>query len=333
MSPPLLKVTKANKVFHVGSATVHAVTDISLTVNKGETVAIVGESGSGKTTLANLILGIEVPTSGEVELAGEQLKGRRSKTVRRKIGLVQQNPYSTLNPRKSIGQAIGLPLDVHGIGSRAERRRRIGELLEKVGLNAGHRDRRPLALSGGQRQRVAIARALTTNPDLLVLDEPTSSLDVSVQAHILRLLRDLQQEFDLAYLFITHDLGVVRVIASRVVVMYRGRVVEEGSVAAIFRSPRHRYTQLLLASIPTVSEEDDAFKPDWPWDADVKGDGDPAEGCPFRSRCPFAVERCGQEFPDMRGSGDHRYACFNPRPETSEAIVNLQAEKLERKKA
>jgi peptide/nickel transport system ATP-binding protein/oligopeptide transport system ATP-binding protein len=328
LSAPLLKITNASKVFKVGSSTVKAVTDVNLTVETGETVAIVGESGSGKTTLANLILGIESLTSGEISLAGELLGVRRSKAMRRQIGLVQQNPYSTLNPRKSVGSAIRLPLSVHRIGARAERAKTVVELLRKVGLNEGHMDRRPLALSGGQRQRVAIARALTTNPNLLVLDEPTSSLDVSVQAHILHLLRDVQADYGLTYLFITHDLGVVRVIASRVVVMYRGRVVEEGTSESIFLRPRHRYTQLLLASIPTVSAEDDAIKPHWPWELEAKGSMETSKGCPFQPRCPFAVARCSQEVPAVQGDASHRHACFNPLPmpaETAAPAISMKA--------
>ena len=312
MSEPLLQIREAAKTFHVGSSEVKALKGVNLSVGKGETVAIVGESGSGKTTLANLILGIEKPSAGEIVLAGRPLSGRRSKADRRQIGLVQQNPYSTHNPRKSIGQAIGLPLSVHNVCRRSERRRRIGELLEKVGLHPELQDRRPLALSGGQRQRVAIARALATDPELLVLDEPTSSLDVSVQAHILRLLKDLQEELGLTYLFITHDLSVVRVLASRVIVMYRGLVVEEGAVADVFSGPRHRYTQQLLASIPTVSAEDDRLKPDWSWEADVDSTEVAEEGCPFRPRCPFALPACAAGTPVLAGPKHHLHACLNP---------------------
>ncbi|AJE47055.1 oligopeptide/dipeptide ABC transporter ATP-binding protein [Celeribacter indicus] len=318
MSRPFLEIAGARKQFFVGDTVVNALNGVDLRVERGETLAIVGESGSGKTTLANLILGVEKPTDGALFLSGARLEEARDTTQRRRIGLVQQNPYSTLNPRKSIGQAIGLPLAVHGIGRRAERRRIISEKLERVGLNSDLQDRRPLALSGGQRQRVAIARALTTEPDLLVLDEPTSALDVSVQAHILRLLSDLQKDLGLTYVFITHDLSVVRVLASRVAVMYRGRIVEEGAVEKVFFSPRHRYTQQLLASIPTVSEEEDAVRPGWPWHSDVDSTAIVTDGCPFHPRCPFAQPGCFSGVPDLKGARDHRHACLNPlvAPET-----------------
>ncbi|SMG52643.1 oligopeptide/dipeptide ABC transporter ATP-binding protein [Paracoccus sp. J56] len=312
MKKPLLEIRGAVKTFQVGRAEVKALKGVDLAVYRGETVAIVGESGSGKTTLANLVLGIEKPTAGEIMLSGRTLPPKRTKADRRHIGLVQQNPYSTLNPRKSIGQAIGLPLSVHRLCRRSERRERIGALLEKVGLHRDLQDRRPLALSGGQRQRVAIARALSTSPELLVLDEPTSSLDVSVQAHTLRLLRDLQEELGLTYLFITHDLSVVRVLASRVIVMYRGSVVEEGTVEEVFFRPRHRYTQQLLASIPTVSEDDDHVKPEWPWDADTVSTEAAVTGCSFRPRCPFAIADCARKAPELAGPKEHRHACLNP---------------------
>lgn len=312
MSIPFLEIAGARKQFFVGNTVVNALNGVDLKLERGETLAIVGESGSGKTTLANLILGVETPTDGAIFLSGERLGETRDAAERRRIGLVQQNPYSTLNPRKSIGQAIGLPLAVHGIGSRAERRRIIAEKLERVGLNGDLQDRRPLALSGGQRQRVAIARALTTEPDLLVLDEPTSALDVSVQAHILRLLSDLQRELGLTYVFITHDLSVVRVLASRVAVMYRGRIVEEGEVEKVFFSPQHRYTQQLLASIPTVSDSEDAVRPDWPWDIDIDSTAVVTDGCPFHPRCPFAQPSCLSRVPELRGPRDHRHGCLNP---------------------
>lgn len=324
MSRPLLEIRGATKIFQVGAAQVHALAGVDLEVHRGETVAIVGESGSGKTTLANLVLGIEIPSNGDIFLDGERLGVHRKPDHRRRMGLVQQNPYSTLNPRKSIGQAIGLALSVQRLGKRSERPDAIARLLDRVGLRADLQDRRPLALSGGQRQRVAIARALATNPDLLVLDEPTSSLDVSVQAHMLRLLTDLQREFGLTFLFITHDLSVVRVLASRVVVMYRGRIVEQGSVENVFNSPKHRYTQQLLASIPTVSASDDAIKPDWPWEVDVDSTEQVLQGCSFRARCPFALNECTLAIPMLAGSSDHLHACLNPSKSEPTNVVGEQ---------
>ena len=310
---PFLRLDMVSKRFEVAGATVLAVDRISLDVTRGMTLAIVGESGSGKSTLGHMILGIETPSAGAILLDGRVLPARRDRALRRRLGFVQQNPYSALNPRKSVRQAIELPLKVHGIGGRGERRRRVDELLERVGLQRGFAERRPTALSGGQRQRVVIARALATNPDLLVLDEPTSSLDVSVQARILALLRELQRDLGLTYLFITHDLGVVRVMADEVAVMYRGRVVERAPVGPLFAAPRHRYTNLLLASIPTATAADDAMKPNWSWDA-VPQDAPAADsGCAFRLRCPFAVPRCAAETPELvADAGDHVHACFVP---------------------
>ncbi len=312
-APPFLRLDRLSKRFEVAAAVVLAVDRVSLDVVRGRTLAIVGESGSGKSTLAHMILGIATPSGGELFLEGRPLPTARDRTLRRRIGFVQQNPYSALNPRKNVRQAVELPLIVHGIGNARDRRRSVDALLERVGLNRGFADRRPSALSGGQRQRVVIARALATSPELLVLDEPTSSLDVSVQARILALLRELQRDLGLTYLFITHDLGVVRVMADEVAVMYRGRVVERGPVAALFGAPRHRYTNLLLASIPTATAEDDAVKPDWSWDA-APQDAPPAEtGCAFRLRCPFAVAHCAGESPELIADGaDHLHACFVP---------------------
>ena len=312
-APPFLRLEQVSKQFEVAGAAVLAVDRVSLDVARGRTLAIVGESGSGKSTLAHMILGIATPTGGELFLDGRALPMARDRTLRRRIGFVQQNPYSALNPRKSVRQAIELPLIVHGIGNARERRQRVDALLERTGLNRAFADRRPSALSGGQRQRVVIARALATSPELLILDEPTSSLDVSVQARILALLCELQRDLGLTYLFITHDLGVVRVMADEVAVMYRGRVVERGPVAALFDAPRHRYANLLLASIPTATADDDAVKPDWSWDA-APQDAPPADtGCAFRLRCPFAIARCAAETPELIADGaDHFHACFAP---------------------
>lgn len=312
---PVLRVDGLSKTFRIRSSVVRAADTVSLEIAKGETLAVVGESGSGKTTLANMILGIERPDDGAIYLDGTPVPPHRDRAFKRRVGLVQQNPYSALNPRKPIRQIVGLPLAIHGIAERRARRSAVLRLLEQVGIPAALAERRPLALSGGQRQRVAIARALSTGPELLVLDEPTASLDVSVQAHILELLKDLQQRLELTYLFITHDLSVVRVLATHVAVMYRGRVVETGPVEAIFTAPRHRYTNLLLASIPTVSAEDDRCKPDWPWDHVTESAAqDDGTGCAFRARCPFAIGRCATERPELNAER-HGFACFNPAPD------------------
>jgi peptide/nickel transport system ATP-binding protein len=221
----------------------------------------VGESGSGKTTLGNLVLGIYPPSFGEIRFEGSALPAKRTLTLRRRIQLVQQNPLSALNGKRTIGASLALPLDVHGfVRNRAERRSRVATLLEEVGLDPQYAERSPAALSGGQRQRVAIARALACEPDLLVLDEPTSALDVLVQARVLRLLSELQTRRGLTYLFITHDLGVVRALADRVSVFKHGVIVESGNVQDIFTNPKHPYTAHLIASIPVVTDAEAATR-------------------------------------------------------------------------
>jgi ATPase components of various ABC-type transport systems, contain duplicated ATPase len=260
MSTPLLSLRDVSKVFHVGSREVRAADAVSFDVFQGECLAIVGESGSGKSTIANMIVGIYPPTSGTITFRGEQLPAKRSLAHRRSIQLVQQNPLSSLNPKRSIGASLRLPLDVHGIGERAGRWDRVGELLEEVGLPVEFRNRPPAALSGGQRQRVAIARALACGSDLVVLDEPTSALDVLVQTRILRLLKDLQAKRNLTYLFITHDLAVVRNVADRVAVFEKGRMVELGTVEEIFSRPQHPYTRRLIAAVPVVTPQEQELK-------------------------------------------------------------------------
>lgn len=320
---PLLRIKRTTKRFVMAKTDIVAVDDVSLDLFRGETLAIVGESGSGKTTLAHLILGSDTADTGTILLQGERLEKRRPRSLRKRIALVQQNPYSSLNPRKSVRQAIELPLIVHGFGNRRERYERVIDLLRLVGLPPEFAVARPLSLSGGQRQRVAIARALATGPDLLVLDEPTSSLDVSVQAHILRLLRDLQQKLNLTYIFITHDLSVVRVIASRVAVLYRGRLVETAPVKQLFDAPRHRYTNMLLASIPTVSAEDDCLKPEWPWNEMPATVATGTAGCGFVPRCPFRIPRCSGEQPELMPAGvGHTHACFAPASDNSVTTIS-----------
>jgi ABC-type glutathione transport system ATPase component len=233
---------------------------VSLFAERGECLAIVGESGSGKTTFANMLLGIYPPSTGEMFLDGILLPARRTLALRRAIQLVQQNPLSSLNPRRTVGASLGLALDVHDIGDRPGRRTRVGSLLEEVGLPAEFADRHPSALSGGQRQRVAIARALACEPDILVLDEPTSALDVLVQARVLQLLDDLRKNRNLTYLFITHDLGVVRNIADRVAVFERGHLVEEAGTEAIFEQPANSYTRSLIGAIPIITDDEEALR-------------------------------------------------------------------------
>lgn len=256
----ILSVSDVSKNFEVNGGTVKALDSVSFSVTNGECLAVVGESGSGKSTIANIILGIYAATTGNLTFKGEALPARRTQEHRRAIQLVQQNPLSSLNPRRSIGASLRLALDVHNIGAKAGRAKRTGELLEEVGLPAELRNRAPSALSGGQRQRVAIARALACQSELIVLDEPTSALDVLVQARVLKLLKALKESRGLTYVFITHDLSVVRNIADRVAVFEKGRLVEFATTDVIFTRPVNPYTRRLIGAVPVVSSEEAALR-------------------------------------------------------------------------
>ncbi len=314
MTGTILEVEDLAKHYTVGKDVVRALAGVNLAVAPGESVAIVGESGSGKTTLAKLVLGVEEPSAGRIVFDGAELGVRRDRGLRRRMQVVQQNPLSTLNPKRTIRQAVELPLRVHGMVPSGDYAESVAELLGIVGLSPEYMDRYPTALSGGQRQRAALARALAAKPDLIVLDEPTSALDVSVQARVLTLLFDLQARFNLTYLFITHDLGVARNMASRIAVMYRGRIVESGPTEPVFREPRHRYTAMLLSSVPVVSEEEESLRPQWPRDRSLlEGEERASEGCAFAPRCPYALDQCWSDAPDLAAFGDdHLAACHNP---------------------
>ena len=313
--PVLIRIEDLRRDFTVGSRTVPALAGVSLDIRRGQTVAVVGESGSGKTTLGNQILGIDKPTSGRILFEGREITAARDTDMRRRIQVVQQSPFTTLNPKRSLRQILELPIAIHSDRTRRQRRDRVAELLEVVGIPADFMERHSYALSGGQRQRVALARALASEPDVIVLDEPTSSLDVSVQARILQLLVELQAQYQLTYLFITHDLSVVRNIADEVVVLYRGFVVERGATAELFANPQHRYNTMLLSSIPVVSEPEETLKPSWDWDSAVLGAEPPVgEACPFLPRCPHAVALCEQGVPPLvAATPTHSHACRNPR--------------------
>ena len=256
----LLRIDGLGKSFDTARGPVHAVQDVTLQVRAGECLAIVGESGSGKTTLANMILGILAPSTGQMVFDGAPLSIRRSPAERRAIQLVQQNPLSALNPKRSVGASVRLGLDTYGIGTRAERWTRVEHALQAVGLPPEMRHRAPSALSGGQRQRVGIARALAVEPRLLVLDEPTSALDVLVQARVLRLLNDLRHSRSLTYVFITHDLAVVRNVADRVAVFQAGQLVESGTTTDIFTAPQTAYTRALISAVPVVDDAELAMR-------------------------------------------------------------------------
>ena len=260
MNAPLLSCQNVGKVFEADGRRVVALDGVTLEIGKGECHAVVGESGSGKSTLANLILGIIQPSSGSLVFDGTPLTGRRTREQRRRIQLVQQNPLSSLIPRLKIGASVRLPMDVAGLGNRGDRNERVAKLLTEVGLEPEMARRSPSSLSGGQRQRVAIARALAANPDLIVLDEPTSALDVLVQARVLALLDKLRREHGLTYLFISHDLAVVRAIADRISVFAAGKLVESGSVDAIFENPQQSFTRDLITAVPVVTEAEAALR-------------------------------------------------------------------------
>ncbi len=295
-----------------GRAVVHAVDDVSLEVHAGETLALVGESGCGKSTLGRCVVRLVEPTAGAIVYQGEDITragAGRLRELRRHIQMIFQDPYASLNPRMAVGAILQEPLDIYGEGTILQRRRRVVELLARVGLSAHTTQAYPHELSGGQRQRVGIAAALALEPELIIADEPTSALDLSVQAQILNLLARLQREYGLSFVFISHDLGVVRHFSDRVAVMYLGRIVEVARSAELFRSPRHPYTQALLAAIP---EPDPARRADpAPLPGEVPSPITVPPGCRFHTRCPFAMPVCREHEPHFYPAGEaHTAACF-----------------------
>jgi peptide/nickel transport system ATP-binding protein/oligopeptide transport system ATP-binding protein len=302
-------------VFASGSAAVHAVEDVSLHVNKGETLGIVGESGCGKSTTARLIVRLLEPTFGRVVFDGHDISRASMRTLRplrREMQIIFQDPYSSLNPRKTVGQIIAEPFAIHHVDIKVKQR--VQELLARVGLSPEHYNRYPHEFSGGQRQRIGIARALALQPKLIVCDEPVSALDVSVQAQILNLLKSLQREFDLTYVFISHDLSVIRQVSDRIAVMYLGRVVELGASELLYEHPRHPYTAALLSAVPRPETNGASARERIVLSGDVPSPVDPPSACVFHPRCPRAVRgRCDVETPLLRRfDGDQYAACHFP---------------------
>jgi oligopeptide/dipeptide ABC transporter ATP-binding protein len=342
MTEPLLKVTNLKKHFPIRSglllrqtATVKAVDGVTLTVLPGETIGLVGESGCGKSTLGRTIIRIYRPTMGEMVFDGrETATPPRSKLghLRRNMQMIFQDPYESLNPRVTIATSLERPFQIHGLlPNKKDRRDRVKELLDRVGLGAWALNRYPHEFSGGQRQRIAIARALTLNPKLIVADEPVSALDVSVQSQILNLLEDLQDEFGMAYLFVAHDLAVVRHMSDRIAVMYLGEIVEFAHRDELYESPRHPYTQALLASVPKPGRGKQRNKVILT--GDVPSPVNPPKGCSFHPRCPFATDICREKSPPLMNHGSeakpYHVACHHV--ENLDDFPDLERKVQERK--
>lgn len=317
MSEPLLQVKDVSKTFELGGMPwqrrqLRAVDHVDLAIQPGRTLGIVGESGSGKSTLCRIILGLIAPSTGEILFKGQALKARSAsemRAVRRQMQAVFQNAASAFNPRQTVRDVLLAPLEVHEIGSKQTRLETVNEALAHVGLDTGMLDRHPHALSGGQRQRVAIARAIILRPSLIIADEPTSALDVSVQAKILNLFKQIQRELGLTYLFVSHNLGVIRYVSDDVAVMYLGQIVEAGPIERVFASPQHPYTRALLNAIPQTDPS--KRQRDLPILGELPNAYAMPSGCRFHSRCPFAMPECATVQPRLFDLGDgHRAACL-----------------------
>jgi len=292
---PILKLRELRKHFTVAGRSLKAVNGVSLDVERGETFGLVGESGCGKSTLGRLIKQIYTPTSGTIHFDGvnsTDIKGKARRIFTRKMQMIFQDPYSSLNPRMTVGEIIGEGLAIHNMGSRRERVEKVRAMMERIGLNPEYENRFPHEFSGGQRQRIAIGRALVVEPDMVVCDEPISALDVSIQGQIVNLLKSLQRSRGLTYLFVAHDLSMVKYISDRVGVMYLGRLVEVAPKAQLFEAPRHPYTQALLSSIPIPDPSEERRRVENPPKGELPSPFADLKGCPFQTRCPHVTAAC-----------------------------------------